>query len=76
MIPVLALAAFCLPAPAQNKADLSRLVVVGDSLAAGYLNGSLHEAQQPHGFASLIAAQKHLLFPLPLNSGAGSAERA
>jgi hypothetical protein len=71
MIPVLALAAFCLPAPAQNKADLSRLVVVGDSLAAGYLNGSLHEAQQPHGFASLIAAQKHLLFPLPLIAAPG-----
>ena len=63
MIHVLALVAICLPAPAQHKADLSRLVVVGDSLAAGYLNGSLHEAQQPHGFASLIAAQKRVTSP-------------
>jgi GDSL-like Lipase/Acylhydrolase len=71
MIHVLALAAICLPAPAQHKADLSRLVVVGDSLAAGYLNGSLHAAQQPHGFASLIAAQKRVALPLPLIAAPG-----
>ena len=66
ILPVLALAAICLPLPGQQKADLSRLVVVGDSLAAGYLNGSLHGGQQPHGFASLIAAQKRVPLPLPL----------
>ena len=68
---ILVLAASCLPAPAQYKADLSRLVVVGDSLAAGYLNGSLHEAQQPHGFASLIAAQKGVALALPLIAAPG-----
>src|SRR5258706_4367406 len=71
MLQVLALAAICLPAPAQQKADLSRLVVVGDSLAAGYLNGSLHGGQQPHGVASLIAAQKRVPLPLPLIVAAG-----
>ena len=71
MIQILTLAAMCLPAPAQHKADLSRLVVVGDSLAAGYLNGSLHEAQQPHGFASLIASQKRVALPLPLIAAPG-----
>ncbi|MCC6394570.1 MAG: hypothetical protein IT167_28500 [Bryobacterales bacterium] len=56
---------------AQKKADLSRLVVIGDSLAAGYLNSSLHEAQQPHGFASLVAAQRNLDLPLPLIAAPG-----
>jgi hypothetical protein len=71
MLQMLAVAAICLPAPAQQRADLSRLVVVGDSLAAGYLNGSLHGEQQPHGFASLIAGQKRVALPLPLIAAPG-----
>ncbi len=35
--------------------DMARFVVVGDSLSAGFQNGSLHQEQQPDGFASLIA---------------------
>ena len=54
------------PAWPQKKADLSRLVVVGDSLSAGYQNGSLLDAQQVHGYASLIAAQRGVPLPLPL----------
>ena len=49
-----------------EHADLSRLVVVGDSLLAGYQNGSLRGVQQVHGIASLIAAQAHVALPLPL----------
>ena len=48
------------PASAQQlpqPADLSRLVVVGDSLSAGVQNISLAKSQQIHGFANLIAEQ-------------------
>lgn len=53
-------------AGAQNKADLSRLVVVGDSLSAGYQNGSLLGTQQVHGYANLIAQQARVPMVLPL----------
>jgi phospholipase/lecithinase/hemolysin len=53
------------PAAAQRKADLSRLVVVGDSLSAGYQNGSLLDTQQVHGYASLVAAQAGVTLALP-----------
>jgi len=38
-----------------SSANLSRLVVVGDSLSAGVQNFSLLDSQQPHGYASVIA---------------------
>jgi phospholipase/lecithinase/hemolysin len=50
----------------ERKADLSNLVVIGDSLAAGFQNGSLLDVQQNKGFASLIAAQAQVPLPLPL----------
>jgi lysophospholipase L1-like esterase len=46
--------------------DLTRLVVVGDSLSAGFQNGSLHADQQPNGYASLVARQAGVSLPLPL----------
>ncbi len=49
-----------------KKADLSRLVVVGDSLSAGFQNGSLLGSQQLHGYAALVAAQAGMELPLPL----------
>jgi hypothetical protein len=49
----------------SNRADLSRLVVVGDSLSAGFQNGSLLVSQQVHGYASLIAEQAGVDLPLP-----------
>src|SRR5438477_4428865 len=56
-----------LPARAEgHRADLSRLVVVGDSLSAGFQNGSLLATQQPHGYAALIAAQADVPLALPL----------
>src|SRR5712692_326657 len=54
------------PAAAQRKADLSRLVVVGDSLSAGFQSGSLLDRQQIHGYASLVAAQANVPLVLPL----------
>ena len=56
---------------AQSPADLSRLVVVGDSLSAGFQNHSLLDSQQPHGYASLVAAQAGVPLPLPLIAAPG-----
>jgi len=50
----------------QRKPDFSRLVVVGDSLSAGFQNGGLLDIQQVNGYASLIANQTHSTLPLPL----------
>lgn len=61
-----------LPAWAEKeRADLSRLVVVGDSLSAGFQNGSLLETQQPHGYASVVARQAGVPLPLPLIAAPG-----
>lgn len=54
------------PSFAHRRADLSKLVVVGDSLAAGVQNFSLLESQQPHGFAKVIADQAGVPLTLPL----------
>lgn len=60
-------------ADAAEKADLSRLVVVGDSLGAGFQNFSLYDSDsvappggQKHGFAALIAHQAKVNLHLPL----------
>jgi lysophospholipase L1-like esterase len=52
--------------PARRSVDVSRLVVVGDSLAAGVQNGSLADFQQIHGFASVVARQMYTRLTLPL----------
>jgi hypothetical protein len=49
-----------------SSANLSRLVVVGDSLSAGVQNFSLLDSQQKHGYASVIAGQAGTLLFLPL----------
>jgi GDSL-like Lipase/Acylhydrolase len=61
------------PADAHEGAglDLSRLVVVGDSLSAGYQNGSLLDSQQVNGFASVVARQAGVPLPLPLIAAPG-----
>jgi GDSL-like Lipase/Acylhydrolase len=51
--------------------DLSRLVVVGDSLSAGYQNGSLLDSQQIHGYAAVVASQAGVSLPLPLIAAPG-----
>ncbi len=55
-----------LPLRAQKKADLSRLVVLGDSLSAGFQNDSLLDSQQVHGYANLVAQQARTPLVLPL----------
>jgi hypothetical protein len=55
-----------LPAQAVKEIDFSRLVVVGDSLAAGVQSGSLEASQQSHGFAKVIARQIGTPLELPL----------
>lgn len=57
----------CNATDAQLKphADLSRLVIVGDSLLAGYQNGSLMASQQTNGIAALIARQAKIDLALP-----------
>lgn len=63
---------FAQPAVAeQERADLSRLVVIGDSLSAGYQNGSLLDRQQTNGYASLVARQAGVGLPLPLIAAPG-----
>ena len=49
-----------------GKADFNRLVVVGDSLSAGFQNFSLLNTQQGHGYASLVAQQAGTKLTLPL----------
>lgn len=53
-------------APARRKADLSRIVVVGDSLSAGFQSGSLLDTAQPNGWASVVASQASVPLALPL----------
>ena len=63
-----------LSAPARiqhRRVDLSRLVVVGDSLSAGFQNGSLIESAQVNGYAALLAGQAGVPLPLPLIAAPG-----
>jgi GDSL-like Lipase/Acylhydrolase len=55
-----------LAAQIRKSLDLSQLVVVGDSLAAGVENGSLEASQQMNGFANVIAEQAGAPLVLPL----------
>jgi hypothetical protein len=54
------------PLYGQKKADLSRFVIVGDSLSAGYQNSQLIESGQTHGYANVIATQAGVDLKLPL----------
>ncbi len=50
----------------RARADLSRLVVVGDSLSAGFQSGSLLSRQQQNGYASRVVRQAGVSLTLPL----------
>jgi lysophospholipase L1-like esterase len=50
----------------HHPANLSKIVVVGDSLSAGFQSDSLLDTAQPHGWASLVAAQADEPLILPL----------
>src|ERR1700730_15282522 len=64
-------AALSAAAFAQQAVDLSRLVVIGDSLSAGFQNGSLLDLQQPNGYSSLVANQAGTTLDLPLIASPG-----
>ena len=53
-------------AQSGRKADLSNLVVIGDSVSAGLQNGSMLATLQVNGYASLVAAQAGVKLVLPL----------
>ena len=59
------------PATAAPKADMSRLVVLGDSLSAGFQNGGLMDTQQVNGYASLVANQTGFPLAMPLIAAPG-----
>src|SRR5208282_4030520 len=46
-------------------------VVIGDSLSAGFQNGSLLDSQQTKGWASLVAKQANFSLALPLIASPG-----
>jgi phospholipase/lecithinase/hemolysin len=49
-----------------NGTPFTNVVFLGDSLTAGYQNGSLLDTQQPNGYANLIAQQAKFPITLPL----------
>lgn len=51
---------------AGGTTDFTSVVFIGDSLTAGYQNGSLLDTQQVHGYAALVAQQANFKFALPL----------
>lgn len=60
------------PAPApSNTPDFSNTIFIGDSLSAGFQNGSLLDTQQPNGWASLVAQQAKTPITLPLIGSPG-----
>lgn len=51
--------------------NFTTTVFLGDSLTAGFQNGSLLDTQQPHGYANLIAKQANFTLALPLIAAPG-----
>ncbi len=58
-------------ASATPATPFSKVVVLGDSLSAGFQNGSLLDIQQPNGWASLVARQAGFKLNLPLIASPG-----
>lgn len=54
------------PTVSHQKADLSRLVIAGDSLGAGYQNSQLIDTSQVHAYANVIATQAGVSLKQPL----------
>ncbi|MFZ9981886.1 MAG: SGNH/GDSL hydrolase family protein [Cyclobacteriaceae bacterium] len=46
--------------PTSGETDFSKLIVVGNSVSAGYMNGALYVAGQNNSFPSLIASKMAL----------------
>ncbi|MBS4035696.1 MAG: hypothetical protein KGZ85_14600 [Ignavibacterium sp.] len=59
----------------SGSADLTRFVVIGNSLTAGYQSGALYETGQIYSFGSLLANQVNTKFEMPLIGEPGSGGR-
>ena len=55
-----------------NAGNFTTTVFLGDSLTAGFQNGSLLDTQQPHGYANLLAQQANFSLTLPLIAAPGA----
>lgn len=58
--------------PSSNAGNFTTTVFIGDSLTAGFQNGSLLDTQQPNGYANLIAKQAGFQLVLPLIAPPGA----
>ncbi len=56
----------------SNAGNFTTTVFIGDSLTAGFQNGSLLDTQQPNGYANLIAKQAGFKLTLPLIAAPGA----
>jgi lysophospholipase L1-like esterase len=63
------------PSPKSGNANLTTLVTLGNSLTAGYQNGSLYQSAQQFAYGNLIAKQVGTNFAMPLVSDPGTAGR-
>jgi len=43
--------------PTTGQADFTRMIAVGNSLTAGFMNGTLHDAGQNNNYAAILARQ-------------------
>jgi lysophospholipase L1-like esterase len=55
-----------------TQTSFATTVVIGDSLSAGFQNGSLLDSQQPNGWASLVVKQANGPLVLPLIAPPGA----
>lgn len=47
--------------PTQGDADFTKMISVGNSLTAGFMNGALYTASQDNSFVAILAAQMKLV---------------
>lgn len=59
----------------SGDADLTRFVVIGNSLTSGYQSGALYESSQIYSYGNLIAKQVNANFQMPIYSDPGSGGR-
>ncbi|MDE1176785.1 MAG: SGNH/GDSL hydrolase family protein [Edaphobacter sp.] len=57
---------------AKNAGNFSNTIFLGDSLTAGYQNGSLLDTQQVNGWSALVAKQAQFKIVLPLIAAPGA----
>ncbi len=57
---------------AGGSTNFASVVFMGDSLTAGYQNGSLLDVQQPNGYANVVATQANFRIKLPLIAPPGA----